>query len=179
MIEQKNHGTRKHHCATIAGGMFTVVVLLALSANAQPTGTLTEREVIRAMLQENQTLKAARAKWDMMKARVPQARAWDDLRAGVDWRAERSVNVPPNSFMDQTAMLEQEIPISGKNRSRSRAATAEARAAFEDLRRMELDLIMRARVCLRAAGEWLRTARRESSQHRTAQPICANQPEPV
>jgi outer membrane protein TolC len=81
----------------------------------------------------------------MMKARVPQARAWEDLRAGVDWRAERSVNVPPNSFMDQTAMLEQEVPISGKNRSRSRAATAEARAAFEDLRRMELDLIMRAR----------------------------------
>jgi outer membrane protein TolC len=48
--------------------------------------------------------------------------------------------------MDQTAMLEQEIPVSGKNRSRSRAATAEARAAFEDLRRMELDLIMRARA---------------------------------
>ena len=47
----------------------------------------------------------------MMKARVPQARAWDDLRAGVDWRAERSVNVPPNSFMDQTGMLEQEVPI--------------------------------------------------------------------
>jgi outer membrane protein TolC len=97
------------------------------------------------VLQENQTLKASLAKWEMMKARVPQARAWEDLRAGVDWRAERSVNVPPNSFMDQTAMLEQEVPISGKNRSRSRAATAEARAAFEDLRRMELDLIMRAR----------------------------------
>ena len=145
MTEQKNRDTRKHHCATIAGGMFTVVALLAVSANAQPTGTLTEREVIRAVLQENQTLKAALAKWEMMKARVPQARAWEDLRAGVDWRAERSVNVPPNSFMDQTAMLEQEVPISGKNRSRSRAATAEARAAFEDLRRMELDLIMRAR----------------------------------
>lgn len=144
MTEQKNSDTRKHHCATIAGGMF--VALLALSANAQPIGTLTEREVIRAVLQENQTLKAAAAKWEMMKARVPQARAWEDLRAGVDWRAERSVNVPPNSFMDQTAMLEQEVPISGKNRSRSRAATAEARAAFEDLRRIELDLIMRARA---------------------------------
>jgi outer membrane protein TolC len=145
MIEQKNRDTRKHHCVTIAAGLFEVVVLLALSANAQPTGTLTEREVTRAVLQENQTLKASLAKWEMMKARVPQARAWEDLRAGVDWRAERSVNVPPNSFMDQTAILEQEVPISGKNRSRSRAATAEARAAFEDLRRMELDLIMRAR----------------------------------
>jgi cobalt-zinc-cadmium efflux system outer membrane protein len=146
MTEQKNRDTRKHHCATIAAGMFTVVALLAVSANAQPTGTLTEREVIRAVLQQNQTLKAAAAKWEMMKARVPQARAWEDLRAGVDWRAERSVNVPPNSFMDQTAMLEQEVPVSGKNRSRSRTATAEARAAFEDLRRIELDLVMRARA---------------------------------
>ena len=153
MTEQKNRDMRKHYCATIAAGTFTIVALLPLSANTQPTGTLTEREVIRAVLQENQTLKAAAAKWEMMKARVPQVRAWDDLRAGVDWRAERSVNVPPNSFMDQTAMLEQEVPISGKNRSRSRAATAEARAAFEDLRRMELDLIMRARsACARLAN---------------------------
>jgi outer membrane protein TolC len=97
------------------------------------------------VLQENQTLKAAAAKWEMMKARVPQARAWEDLRAEVDWRTERSVPMVPNNMMDQMAMLEQEVPVSGKNLSRSRAATAEARAAFEDLRRMELDLIMRAR----------------------------------
>ena len=145
MTEQKIRDTRKHHCATIAAGIFTVVAPLAVSANAQSTGTLTEREVIRAVLQENQTLKAAAAKWEMMKARVPQARAWEDLRAEVDWRTERSVPMVPNNMMDQMAMLEQEVPVSGKNLSRSRAATAEARAAFEDLRRMELDLIMRAR----------------------------------
>ena len=108
-------------------------------------GHFSQGELISVVLQDNQTLKAALAKWEMMKARVPQARAWEDLRAGVDWRAERSVNVPPNSFMDETAMLEQEVPVSGKNRSRSRAATAEARATFADLRRIELDLIMRAR----------------------------------
>ena len=145
MAQQKNRHTRKHPSATIAGGMFKLVVLFSLSANAQPAGTLTEREVIRAVLQENQTLKAVLAKWEAMKARVPQARAWEDLRAAVDWRTERSVPMVPNNMMDQMAMLEQEIPVSGKNRSRSRAATAEARAAFEDLRRMELDLIMRAR----------------------------------
>jgi outer membrane protein TolC len=146
MTEQKDYDTPKQQCATIPTSMFTVVALLAVSANAQPNNSLTEREVIRAVLQENQMLKAAAAKWEMMRARVPQARAWEDLRAGVDWRAERSVNVPPNSFMDQTAMLEQEVPVSGKNRSRSRAATAEARTAFEDLRRLELDLVMRARA---------------------------------
>src|SRR5262245_50259758 len=145
MSKRKITDMPKWHCATIAAAIFMVISLFTASARGQGTGGLTEREVLRAVLQENQTLKAALAKWEMMKARVPQARAWEDLRAGVDWRAERSVNVPPNSFMDQTAMLEQEVPISGKNRSRSRAATAEARAAFEDLRRIELDIIMRAR----------------------------------
>ncbi len=129
----------------IATGVLAVAASV-LSVSAQGADTLAEREVVRVVLRENQTLKAALAKWEMMKARVPQARAWEDLRTGVDWTAERSVNIPPNSFMDQTAMLEQEVPISGKNRSRSRAATAEARSAFEDLRRMELDLIMRARA---------------------------------
>jgi cobalt-zinc-cadmium efflux system outer membrane protein len=145
MNEQKNREIRKDQCATTAAGMFAVVVLWAVSAHAQPTGSLTERAVIRAVLRDNQTLKAALAKWEATKARVPQARAWEDPRAAVEWRTERSVPMVPNNMMDQMAMLEQEIPVSGKNRSRSRAATAEARAAFEDLRRMELDLIMRAR----------------------------------
>jgi outer membrane protein, heavy metal efflux system len=108
-------------------------------------GRFSQRELISVVLRDNQTLKATLAKWEAMKAHVPQARAWEDLRAAVEWRTERSVPMVPNNMMDQMAMLEQDIPVSGKNRSRSRAATAEARAAFEDLRRMELDLIKRTR----------------------------------
>lgn len=108
-------------------------------------GRFSERELLAIVLRDNAMVKASRAKWEMMRARVPQVRAWEDLRAGGDFRLERSVNIPPNSFMDQTAMLEQEVPVSGKNLSRGRAATAEARAVFEDFRRSELDVIMRAR----------------------------------
>ena len=131
--------------------LYLILILIAPAEqragdDSRHNGRFSQRELISVVLRGNQTLKAAAAKWEIMKARVPQARAWEDLRAAVDWRAERSVNVPPNSFMDQTAMLEQEVPVSGKNRSRSRAATAEARAVFEDLRRIELDLIMRARA---------------------------------
>lgn len=115
-------------------------------AAALPRGRLSQRDLISIVLRANPTLKAARAKWEAMKARVPQVRAWEDLRASGDFRVERSVNIPPNSFMDQTAMLEQEVPISGKNLSRGRAAIAEARAAFEDFRRTELDVVMRTRT---------------------------------
>ena len=117
----------------------------AAGNSALSDGRFSQCELITIVLRDNPTLKASRAKWEMMKARVPQARAWEDLRAAGDFRMERSVNVPPNAFMDQTAMLEQEVPISGKNLSRGRAATAEARATFQDFRRTELDVIMRAR----------------------------------
>jgi outer membrane protein TolC len=105
-----------------------------------------QRELVSIVLRDNPALKATRAKWEAMKARVPQAKAWEDLRAGGDFRVERSVNIPPNSFMDQSSILEQELPVSGKNLSRGRTATAEARATFEDFRRTELDIVMRTRI---------------------------------
>ena len=105
------------------------------------TNTLSQGEIVRIALRDNAPIKAARAKWEMMKARVPQAGAWEDLRLGVDSVAGRFVNIPPNSFMDQTVMIEQELPVSGKNRSGARAATAEAGATFEELRRTELDVV--------------------------------------
>ena len=122
-----------------------VSTILALPFCATADDILSQGEIVGRALRDNASIKAMRAKWEMMKARVPQARAWEDLRAGGDFRAERTINIPPNSFMDQTVMLEQQVPISGKNQSRARAATAEAGAAFEDLRRMELDVVMRAR----------------------------------
>ncbi len=115
-------------------GLFNSQILCA-------AGTLSQSKIVNIALRDNASIKAARAKWEMMKARVPQAAAWEDLRAGVDSATARFVSIPANAFMDQTAMLEQEVPISGKNRSRARAATAEAGAAFEDLRRMELNVI--------------------------------------
>jgi cobalt-zinc-cadmium efflux system outer membrane protein len=127
--------------------IFMLVLIGALSAPILLAGgALSQGDVVSAVLRDNASIKAARAKWGAMKARVPQAGAWEDLRAGVDSMTTRSVSIPPNSFMDQSAMLEQEVPISGKNRSRARAATAEAGVAFEDLRRMELDVVSRARI---------------------------------
>ena len=111
-----------------------------------PGGRLSQRDLISIVREANPTLKAARAKWEAMKQRVPQARAWEDVKFATQTRTERSVPMEPNTMMDSMAMLEQEVPISGKNLSRGRAATAEARAAFEDFRRTELDVVMRART---------------------------------
>jgi outer membrane protein, heavy metal efflux system len=118
-------------------------------------GRLSLDEVTNVVLASNPTIKAAQEKWQAMKARVPQAAAWEDLRAQARSRVGRYVSIPPNAFTDQSFMLQQEVPISGKNLSRARAATAEAGAAFEDFRRTELDVISRARAAFhRLANEY-------------------------
>ena len=125
------------------------------SDSAVRHGRLSLDEVISAVLANNPATKAAQEKWQAMKARVPQAAAWEDLKAQGSSRAARYVSIPPNSFMDQSFMLQQEVPLSGKNLSRARAATAEAGATFEDFRRTQLDVRARARVAFyRLANEY-------------------------
>lgn len=121
----------------------------ALAGNddhAVQQGRLSLSEVIRVVAERNPSVRAAEARWQGMKARVPQAAAWEDLRAQGSSRVARYVSIPPNAFMDQSFMLQQEVPLSGKNLSRARAATAEAGATFEDFRRTQLDVLSRARA---------------------------------
>jgi outer membrane protein TolC len=118
-------------------------------------GRLSLDEVTNVVLANNPTIKAAQEKWRAMKARVPQAAAWEDLRAEARSRVARYVSIPPNAFTDQSFKLQQEVPISGKNLSRARAVTAEAGAAFEDFRRTQLDVLSRARAAFhRLANEY-------------------------
>ena len=131
-----------------------------LSAEASSdTNALTLDTVLRGVLRDNPSLKAVRANWEAMKQRVPQARAWEDPRGGFDTVAGRFVDVPRNSFTDQKLMIEQTVPVTGKNRLRGQAAEAEAIAAYQDMKRRELDLTAKARMAfyrLANANEQLR-----------------------
>ncbi|MDB6019457.1 MAG: Outer rane efflux protein [Pedosphaera sp.] len=109
------------------------------------TNSLSLEQVVGEVLSNNPSLKAARANWEAMKERIPQARAWEDPRAGVDVNAGRFVAVPANSFTDQKFMVEQTLPLSGKNRLRGQAASAEAVNAFAEFQRRELDATAAAR----------------------------------
>jgi len=109
-------------------------------------GNLSLGDVTAAALANNPSIKEALRKWNAAKARIPQAAAWDDLRVGGESRVHRFIDVPPNAFMDQSASIEQPIPITGKNLVRGRAATAEAVSVYEQLRRQQLDVIATTRA---------------------------------
>lgn len=74
--------------------------------------TLSLEEATRTAIANNAALKAARAKWEMMKARVPQAAAWEDPMAGVD--VERFGTTRVDTHTDREWMLSQKIPLAGK-----------------------------------------------------------------
>jgi outer membrane protein TolC len=128
--------------------LFLAAVGWSPASGAAPAAAATNEVVLAAVVSEvlsnNPAYKSARANWEAMKWRVPQSRAWDDPRFGVD--VERSDTTRFTSYSDTEWMLSQSVPISGRNRLRGRAATAEADLAFAALRRSELDLTSRARV---------------------------------
>jgi outer membrane protein TolC len=103
-------------------------------------------EVTRLVRENNPAIKEAEHRWRAAVQRVRQAYAWDDPRVAGESRVRRFVDVPPNAFMDQTLAIEQLIPVAGKNLARGRAAAAEAVSAFEEARRVQLDVIAKARA---------------------------------
>ena len=108
-------------------------------------GSVSLEKVTQMALERNPSVAAARARWRMASQRIPQEAAWEDPKLSFRSLLGRFVEVPVNGFSNQTVSLEQSIPISGRNRSRERAAAAEAVAAFQDLRRQELEVVAKAR----------------------------------
>jgi outer membrane protein TolC len=120
-------------------------VFLAPACLMGGQGSLSLEQVTQIALARNPSIAAARARWRMVSQRIPQEAAWEDPKLNFRSLLGRFVEVPANGFADQTVSLEQSIPISGRNRSRERAATAEAVAAFQDLRHQELEVVLKAR----------------------------------
>ena len=125
------------HCFSLLfGGSLSALCSLhverAVAGEPRPPSetNLSLGEVTRLALAENPSLRAARANWEAMKARIPQAAAWEDLSVSFQARVGRFVDVPANAFTDNMLMVEQKVPLNGKNLSRARAASAEAAATW-------------------------------------------------
>jgi outer membrane protein TolC len=132
--------------------VFLCPFLLALASHAEPPDKpnnappLTLSAATQTALANNRAIREARARWESMKARVPQAAAWNDVKVSASTLLGRFVEISPNGFADQMFSIEQVIPISGKNLSRARIAAAEALASLEEMRRTEIDVVMKVRA---------------------------------
>lgn len=109
-------------------------------------GHLSLAEVTRTVLANNPAIKEAENRWRAARERILQAKAWDDPRIAGDARFKRFVDLPPNAMPDQMLSVEQLVPITGKNLVRGRLAAAKALSVFEETRRVQLDVIAKARA---------------------------------
>src|SRR5689334_12160146 len=130
---------------TLSSLLLFLVLLTSDLIAADDAARLSLGEVTRNVLARNPSIEEARQKWEAAKKRVIQEAAWDDLKVSANSVTARFVSIAPNAFSDQSLSIEQAIPISGKNRSRARVATAEAIVAFEEMRRQQLDVVTQAR----------------------------------
>jgi cobalt-zinc-cadmium efflux system outer membrane protein len=143
---------QSRNIARIARGLVRGIVLgsvalfPSLPAFGQATDSLSLDQVIRDVIRNNNRVAAARYMEVAAEAKVGPAGAWDDpmLMLGV-------ANLP-TSFdfsMDPMTMkmvgLSQNIPYAGQKGLQAKAAQAEAKAAGEDRRAMEVDLVLAAR----------------------------------
>lgn len=128
--------------------LYSLIPLIPAAARAaeKVSPRLSLAQVSETALAQNPAVAEVRQNWEAMKARVPQATAWDDLRITANTRVARFVAIAPNGFMDQSLAAEQTIPLTGKNRTRGRIAEADAAAAFEELRRRESDVLAQTRT---------------------------------
>lgn len=130
--------------------IFLIAIAFAARANAAAEssrkGDLTLAGAIAEALANNPGIQSALRKWNAARARVPQAKSWDDPRLSYDNVAGRFVDVPANAFTDQSLTVEQILPVSGKNLSRARIAAAEALVTYEEMRRTQLDIVSRLRA---------------------------------
>ena len=117
---------------------------LISSLAGESEGKLGVEDVVSRALAANPMLKASAAKWAAMKERVPQAKAWENPMVGVDF--ERMGTTRLGTYSDAEWMASQSLPITGKNLSRGRTAEAEARAAYEAVRRLRLEVTAKAKV---------------------------------
>jgi cobalt-zinc-cadmium efflux system outer membrane protein len=124
----------------------TIMAQEPMSQTSQTKGQLTLKDAVAATLENNPSIKTARAKWESARQRIPQAAAWEDPKLSFNSLVSRFVAISPNSFTDQMLTVEQMIPLSGKNRSKERIAAAEAVAGFEDFRRRQLDVISKTKA---------------------------------
>ncbi|HTJ78311.1 MAG TPA: TolC family protein [Rariglobus sp.] len=159
--------------ARITGHMrLPILILLSLVAgsawtHAEAPAPLTLADVFAEIRAKHPSLAAARASTKAAQARIAQESAWADPRLGIGVKRGETNSAASTTRLDTYNELEvslsQEIPLSGRNQLRAKAASAEAGVADSETLRREWMLFNQARTSftrLAAADERLTVNRR-------------------
>lgn len=134
-------------CAVPLAGMLAATFAVAESAPADGNpfaamAVLERAALVRAVLERNPSIEAARTAWRAAAAMPAQERALDDPMVGYSF-APRSIGVADMEY-GQTFEFGQKLPFPGKRGLRAAVAAAEARAAEGDYESLRRDVALMA-----------------------------------
>lgn len=152
-----------------------LVVSAASTSPAYSQDSLRLEDVIRDVIASNDRVSAARFMEQAAQAKVGPSGAWEDpmVMVGV-------VNLPTTLDFKEDPMtmtmvgVSQTIPLAGQKGLQSKAAHAEADAAAEDRKAMEVDLAMAARIAFADLYYRSRSYADLSSQHELLGDVVAS-----
>lgn len=131
----------------LAAGAAVPTALAASTADEDPfpgAATLELVPLVRAVLERNPSIEAARAAWRAAAAMPAEKRSFDDPMVGYSFGPE-SIGVSDMRY-GQVIELGQRIPFPGKRGLRGAIAEAEARAAEGDYASMRRDVALMATI---------------------------------
>jgi outer membrane protein, heavy metal efflux system len=115
--------------------LFSILVMIPFSSVAQPeTPRLNVEELVKEAMGNNPEILAAQKKWEVFKAKVPQASALEDPMLGFG-----IINLPTNfSFKDEDMTMKeisisQKFPFPGKRPLMKEMAEKEAQAVSAEI----------------------------------------------
>ncbi len=137
--------------------LFNIIVLFCLHiamsdagesapANPAPDSVATLAGLIQQVIQNNPSLQASRLRIQGAEARVPQATAWDDPQAGVEFYATPVTSANPfRDGMETDYYIQQMIPL-GKKSATEEVARANVRITEQQSAGVERNLVARVKT---------------------------------
>ncbi len=125
-----------------------IIIALLVSANILPAQeVLSLADLIKEAQDKNPEILAARKRWEAAKARVPQAKAWEDPKVGITLEKIPKGTLALGKTMAEDRMLSvsQAFPLSGRLSLKGKIAVVESQISASEYKDAELEVINEVR----------------------------------
>lgn len=123
--------------------IFAALLLLA-GANILPAEEFLQLEsLIKEAQNNNPEILAAKKRWESSKARIPQAKAWEDPKVGIALEKipKGTLKLGKTMAEDRMLLVSQAFPLSGRLSLKGKIAVVESQITAAEYKDMELEAI--------------------------------------
>ncbi len=121
-----------------------IIFALLSGVNSLPAQEVLSLAVlIKEAQSNNPEIQAARKRWEASKARVPQAKAWEDPKVGISLEKipKGTLKLDRTMAEDRALSISQAFPLSGRLSLKGKIAVVESQISASEYKGIELEVI--------------------------------------